>query len=196
MLPRDHFNHGFTLTARYNRRGYRFRISGSHNIRSEWEEWGMPGRDEFDSDTDSYQRWTASVGKTWHMPNFLKFGAEVEYLSGNRLDRFSKYEFGVFSDVTVHGYQSDKVKAEEVLATHLTYGFEIGELFRLDLVGDAAWATDPASGFEEEFLAGAGVVGTVAGPWQTLLNLDVGVAVAGPDDGFTAFLTVLKLFNR
>ncbi len=196
VLPRDHFNHGFTLAARYNRAGYRFRLRGSHNIRSEWEEWGLPGNDDFDPESDTYQRWSASLGKTWHLPNFLKFGVELEYLDGRRLDRFSKYEFGLFSDVTVRGYQSDKVKAEEALAAHLRYGFGLGELFRLELIGDAAWATDQASGFDQEFLAGVGVAGTVVGPWQTLVNLDVGVAVAGPDSGFTAFLTVLKLFKR
>ncbi len=196
VLPRDHFNHGFSLTGRYNRRGYRMRLGGSYNIRSEWREWGLPGNVDFDPDADTFTRWGASVGKTWHFPNFLKLGAELEYLNGGRLDRFSKYQFGLFSDVTVHGYQSDRVKAEEVLAAHLTYGFELGQLFRLDLVGDAAWATDRRSGLDQELLGGVGVAGTVVGPWQTVVNLDVGVAVAGPDSGFTAFLTVLKLFKR
>ncbi len=196
VVPRDHFDHGFSLTARYNRRGYRLRLNGNHHLRSEWRHWGLPGNADFDPESDSYTRWGASVGKTWHLPNFLKFGAELEYLSGERLDRFSKYQFGVFSDVTVHGYQSDRVKAEEVLAAHLTYGFELGQLFRIDLVGDAAWATDLASGLDREPLGGVGVAGTVVGPWQTVINLDVGVAVVGPDSGFTAFLTVLKLFGR
>ena len=33
------------------------------------------------------------------------------------------------------------------------------------------------------------------GPWQTIVNLDLGVAVAGPDDGVSLFLTFLKLFG-
>ena len=40
-----------------------------------------------------------------------------------------------------------------------------------------------------------GLVGTVVGPWQTLINLDLGAAVAGPDDGFVVFLAFLKLFR-
>jgi hypothetical protein len=196
VIPSDHFNHGLTLTARYNRRGYRFRLSGNYNLRSEWEPWGLPENEDFDPESDTYLLWGASLGKTWHFPKFMKFGLELEYLDGSRLDRFSKYEFGIFSDVTVRGYQSDKVRAEEVLATHLSYGFDIGQLFRLDLLGDVAWATDEVSGFDRELLAGAGVAGTIVGPWRTILNLDVGVAVAGPDSGVTAFLTVLKLFKR
>ncbi len=197
VLPENHFNHGFSIRGRYNRNGYRFRLGGTYHVRSDWEAWGLPENlDDFDPETDTYMRWGASLGKTWHLPNFFKFGAEVEYLDGSRLDRFSKYEFGVFSDTTVRGYQSDKVRAEEVFAAHLTYGFDVASLFRLNLVGDAAWATDAESGLDQELLAGVGVAGTVVGPWQTVINLDVGVAVAGPDDGVTAFLTILKLFNK
>ena len=123
------------------------------------------------------------------------FGAEIEYASGSDLDRFSKYGFGSFSDIRVHGYQTSKVRAEEVLAAHLTYGFDIGKVFRLDLVGDAAWATDETSGLDSELLGGVGVVGTVLGPWKTIINMDVGVAVTGPDDGFTALVAFLKLFD-
>ncbi|MEE8138114.1 MAG: hypothetical protein V3T81_04495, partial [Thermoanaerobaculia bacterium] len=194
-LPSDHLNHTFSLTGRYNRKGYRFRVGASHTLRDEWERWGLPGSTDFDPEDDRYTRWCLALGKTWHMPNFLKFGAELEYVDGSHLDRFSKYEFGFFSDVRVHGYQSDKVRAEKAWAAHLAYGFDIGQLFRLDLVGDVAWATDEAARLDQEFLAGVGLVGTVVGPWRTVLNLDLGAAVAGPDDGFSFFLAVLKLFR-
>ncbi len=196
VVPSDHLKHGFSVTGRYNRNGYRLRLGGTYNLRGQWDPWGLPGNTEFDPDSDTYLRWGAGVGKTWHLPNFLKFGAEIEYLDGSRLDRFSKYEFGVFSDVQIHGYQSDKVKAEEVLATHLSYGFDVAGAFRLNLVGDVAWATDQQSALDRELLAGAGIAGTVVGPWQTVINLDVGVAVAGPDSGFSLLLTVLKLFEK
>lgn len=194
-IPSDHLAHGLTLTGRYSRAGYRFRLAGSRHLRGEWEPWGFTGNPDFEADKDEFTRWNVGLGKTWHLPGFLKFGAEVEYVDGSNLDRFSKYEFGAFSNVRVHGYQSDKVRAEKALATHLTYGFDIGSVLRLDLVGDAAWATDEASGLDQELLAGLGVVGTLVGPWQTVINVDLGAAVAGPDDGFGLLLTVLKLFE-
>ena len=95
----------------------------------------------------------------------------------------------------MHGYQSNKVRADEVLATHLTYGFDIANIFRLDLVGDAAWATEEISGLDQELLGGVGVVGTFLGPWKTVVNADVGFAVTGPDDGFAAYIAFLKLFD-
>ncbi|OQC35776.1 MAG: hypothetical protein BWX64_02317 [Acidobacteria bacterium ADurb.Bin051] len=119
----------------------------------------------------------------------------MEYLGGSRLDRFSKYGFGIFGDSRVHGYQIGKIRAEEAVATHLSYGFEIGQLLRLDAVGDVAWATDRASGLHRETLAGVGVAGTFIGPWETIVNLDVGVPVAGPDSGLTVYIVFLKLFH-
>jgi hypothetical protein len=195
VLPTDHLSHDFTLIGRYNRKGYRFRFLGSHITRSKWEPWGLPGSNDFEEGDDQYNLWSAGVGKTWHFPKFLKLGMELEYVDGSNLDRFSKYEFGFFSDIRVHGYQSQKVRAEEAYAAHVTYGFDVGQVFRLDLVGDAAWATDSDNGLEQEFLGGLGIAGTVLGPWSTVINIDVGRAVAGPDDSFSAFIAVLKLFK-
>jgi hypothetical protein len=195
VLPVDHLNHTVSLTGRYNRKGYRFRLGGNYHVRDKWEPWGIPGNDDFDPDHETYTTWDVSLAKTWHFPRFLKFGVEFEYVDGSDLDRFSKYDFSFFSDTRVRGYQSGKVRAEEALAAHLAYGFDVGQLFRIDLLGDAAWATDQVAGLDRELLAGLGVAGTFVGPWRTVINLDVGVAVAGPDDGVTAFLAVLKLFQ-
>ncbi len=195
VAPSDNLNHTFSLAARYNRSGWRARLAGSHTLRDDWQPWGLPGNPGYDPAHKEYSRWNAALGKTWHLPKFMKFGIELEYLDGSDLDRFSKYDFGFFSDVTVRGYQSGKVRAEEALAAHLSYGFDVGSVFRLDLVGDAAWATDEDSGLDNELLAGIGLAGTVVGPWQTVINVDVGAALDGPDDGFTVFLAVLKLFE-
>ena len=191
VLPADHLSHSLGTTLRYTRSGYRLVLGGTWNRRGDWEPWGLDG---VNVTPDTYTLWNVGAAKTWHLPKFQKVGLSFEYVDGADLDRFSKYEFGFFSDVTVHGYQSDKVRAERAAAAHLSYGFELGQLFRIDLVGDAAWATDIASGLDNELLAGAGIVGTFIGPWGTVVNMDVGHALAGPDDGWSAFIAVLKLF--
>ena len=33
------------------------------------------------------------------------------------------------------------------------------------------------------------------GPWETIINLDIGTPIAGPDDGIVAYIVFLKLFN-
>ena len=191
VLPTDHLSHSLGTTLRYTRSGYRLVLGGAYNLRADWAPWGLGGAN---LTPDNYTLWNLGAAKTWHLPKFLKVGLALEYMDGADLDRFSKYEFGFFSDITVHGYQSDKVRAERAAAAHLSYGFELGEIFRVDLVFDAAWATDPASGLDRELLAGAGIVGAFIGPWGTLVNMDVGAALAGPDDGWSAYIAVLKLF--
>jgi len=194
VLPSDHFTHSFGIEAKYNRAGYNVRADARYSLRSEWEPWGLPGA-PFDPETEDYVRWGAAASKTFHLPKFTKFGLEVEYVDGERLDRFSKYGFGFFNDITVHGYQSDRVRAERAAALHASYGFEVGELFNLQLVADVASASDEESGLDNETLAGVGLTGTFVGPWETIVNVDVGTPVAGPDDGWVVFLAFLKLFD-
>lgn len=193
--PSDHLRHTVQLQGRYARSGYSLRLGGSYNRRSEWEPWGFTGNPEFREDHEDYLLWSATLAKTWHLPGFQKIGAELVYAGGEDLDRFSKYGFGFFGDTRVQGYQSNRVRAEELAAAHLSYGFEVGEFLRIDAVGDAAWATDEATGLQDELLAGVGLQGTFMGPWQTVVNLDVGVPVEGPDDGFVAYVVFLKLFE-
>ena len=190
-VPSDHFLHprarGATLAPSTGSRRAAF------NQRSTWEPWGLPNT--FDPATRDFERWGVRAAKSWYLPRFQRLGLEVDYLGGRDLDRFSKYQFGFFGASRVHGYQSGKVRAEKALATHLSYGVGVGEVVRLDLIGDAAWATDEASGLDRELLGGIGLAGSFMGPWQTVVQIDVGTPVAGPDSGFVAYLVFLKLFK-
>jgi hypothetical protein len=196
VVPADHLLHSFELEARYSRKGYRLSLAGSWNLRSEWEPWGLPGQvAAFDEETEDFLRWDVRLAKSWHLPRFQRLGIELDHVSGQDLDRFSKYQFGFFGASRVHGYSSSRVRAEEASLAHLSYGIGVGEVVRLDLVADGAWATDEESGLEDELLAGVGLAGSFMGPWQTVVQVDLGVPVAGPDDGFVAYLVFLKLFR-
>ena len=195
-IPTDHLIHSVEVEGRYSRNGYRLTVSGSFNQRDDWQPWGTPEQVEnFDPDTEEFIKYRVRVAKNWHLPKFRKFGAEIAWVGGENLDRFTKYEFGGFSSNQIHGYQSSRVRAEEALIAHLNYGLNIGEIFRLEGIFDIASATDESSGLEDELLAGIGVTGGFLGPWETLIQLDAGVAIEGPDDGFTVQLVFLKLFR-
>ncbi|HEY9422306.1 MAG TPA: hypothetical protein VIW92_12885 [Thermoanaerobaculia bacterium] len=193
--PSSNLTHSFALDASYARSGYRFSLTGSYSRRSEWDFWGLPGNPDYSEDKQDFLRWEARASKNWYLPSFQKVGLEFDYASGSDLDRFSKYQFGFFGGTRVHGYQSSRVRATDVLAAHGSYGFEVGQALRLEGVGDVAWATDEETGLDNELLAGLGIQGSFMGPWQTLVNLDLGVPVAGPDDGFVVYLVFLKLFR-
>lgn len=195
VLPSDNFLHSLELSANYARSGYRFSVAGSYSRRSKWDFWGLPENPDFSEEKQDFLRWEARASKNWYLPSFQKLGLEFDYSSGSDLDRFSKYQFGFFGGTRVHGYQSGRVRATEVFASHVSYGFEIGQAFRLEGIADAALATDEDTGLDRELLAGLGVQGTFIGPWQTIVNLDLGVPVAGPDDGFVLYLVFLKLFK-
>ncbi|HEY3571164.1 MAG TPA: hypothetical protein VGP73_24780 [Thermoanaerobaculia bacterium] len=195
VIPASNFTHSFSLSTSFARSGYQLQASGSYNLRSSWDFWGLPGNPDFDKTKKDFITWDAAASKNWYLPKFQKVGLEFDYASGSDLDRFSKYQFGFFGGTRVHGYQSNSVRATEVWAGHASYGFEIGEAFRLDGIADAAIATDKETGLDHELLAGVGVQGTFIGPWQTVVNMDVGTPVAGPDKGFVLYLVFLKLFK-
>lgn len=195
VLPEDNLTHSAEMGLTFARSGYRLAARGSFNRRSKWDFWGLPGSTDWLPEHKDFLRYELSASKNWYLPRFQKVGLEVNYSGGEDLDRFSKYQFGFFGGTRVHGFQSGKVRAEEVWAGHASYGFEIGQVFRLEGVADAALASDEVSGLDNELLAGLGLVGTFMGPWQTVVNLDVGVPVAGPEDGFVAYIVFLKLFK-
>jgi hypothetical protein len=193
--PSSTVTHVATLEGRYSRSGYQLNLAGSFHRRAEWDPWGFPDNPDYSPEKRDYEKWSASLSKSWYPRPFQRLGAELGYVGGSDLDRFSKYDFGFFGETRVHGYQNNRVRATEALNAHLSYGFGIGDTFRIDAVGDAAWATDDATGLDNELLAGVGIAGTFMGPWQTIVNLDLGVPVAGPDSGFSVYVVFLKLFH-
>lgn len=196
VLPQDTLTHTFQTELTYTRNGWRGRLAGSLNRRDDWAFWGLPGNTEFDLEQEEYTRWSVSLAKTWWLPKFTKLGVEVEHLNGSDLDRFSKFDFGLFGDADVAGYPNGLVRAEEADGLHVTYGLNLGEVFRVEVVGDAVWATDEVSGLDRELLAGIGFEGTLMGPWRTIVNFEIGFAVDGPSDDFAARIVFLKLLGN
>jgi hypothetical protein len=195
VLPSDNLLQSVAGNLSYSRGGYTLSGHYSYNMRSSWHAWGQPGNPDFSPADRDFTRWNLAATKNWYLPFFQKLGAEVDYLTGDHLDRFSKYEFGFFGGTRIHGYRSNAVRASEAVLGHLSYGFDFSDLFRVDTLFDAALATDKETGLRNTLLAGTGVAGSLMGPWQTLVTLDVGLPVAGPDHGFVLYLVFLKLFR-
>ncbi len=195
VIPSDNLTHSMELGTSFSRAGYGLSAAASYNRRSKWEFWGPAGNTDFSPDQKDFYRWEARASKNWYLPKFQKAGLEFDYAGGSDLDRFSKYQFGFFGGTRVHGYKSNSVRATKVYAGHASYGFGIGDAFHLEGIADAALATDKQNGLKNELLGGVGLQGTFVGPWQTVVNLDAGKAVKGPDHGFVLYLVFLKLFR-
>jgi len=192
-VPSDTFTFTPGIEFRYARRGWSFSASYDYNRRSEWEPWGNLA--EYDPDQKSFERFGASLGKSFYLPKFQRIGLDLNYLDGNRLDRFSKYELGFFGSQRVHGVESGSVRAEKAIIGHLSYGFVFSEQFRLEAFYDHALLDDEQAGYELEPFQGIGIAGQTIGPWGTLLRLDIGKTIGrNAQDGFVANVVFLKLF--
>jgi hypothetical protein len=195
VLPQSTLTHVLQTSLDYNRSGYRVTLAGDLNRRANWEFWGLPGNTEYSPDQQQYERWQINVAKTWWFSRFHKIGLVLEYLDSADTDRFSGYDFGIFGDSTVGGYPSGLVQAEEAVGAHLNGGINIFEIIRATAGIDAVWASNEATGLDNELLAGISVGGTVTLPWQLVMNFDAGYALTGPGKGDVAVrIFLLKLF--
>src|SRR5258708_17096956 len=101
-----------------------------------WGAWGNLAEDGPKQKT--FTNYGASVGKAFYLPKFQRLSIDVNYLDGQRLYRFSKYELGFFGAQRVHRVESGSRRAEKALMTHPSYGFFVSDKFRLEAVYDHA----------------------------------------------------------
>jgi hypothetical protein len=192
-LPSSTFTLSPGIEVRYARRGYTFGASYDYNTRTTWEPWGDPA--EFSDDQKNYTHFGASAGKSFFLPKFQRIGVDLNYVDGQHLDRFSKYELGFFGAHRVHGIQSGTVRAEQALIGHVSYGFVFSEQFRLETFYDHALIDDELAGYRREPFQGIGIAGQTIGPFGTLLRLDIGKSIGrNAQEGFVANIVFLKLF--
>jgi hypothetical protein len=195
VLPSNNVAQSAEFDANYARFGYTLAGNYSYSIRSSWRAWGAPGNPDYSPADRDFSRYGLALSKNWYLPWFQKIGAEVDYDAGDHLDRFSKYEFGYFGGTRIEGFRSNAVIASKAYLSHLSYGFDFGDVFRLDVLVDAALATDSESAMRNTLLGGTGLEGSIMGPWRSFITLNAGVPVAGPDHGFVLYLVFLKLFH-
>ncbi|MDQ3280549.1 MAG: hypothetical protein M3Q69_03970 [Acidobacteriota bacterium] len=193
VVPSDTFTFTPGIEVHYARRGWSFGASYDYNRRSKWAPWGNLA--EYDPEQQSFVRFGASLGKSFYLPKFQRIGVDLNYLDGQRLDRFSKYELGFFGSQRVHGVESGSVRAEKMILAHLSYGFVFSEQFRIEAFYDHALLDDTSAGWRRESMQGVGIAGQTIGPYGTLLRLDIGKTIGrNAQDGFVANIVFLKLF--
>ena len=133
--------------------------------------------------------------KAFYLPRFQRIGLDLNYLDGQRLDRFSKYELGFFGTQRIHGIKSGSVRAEKAIIGHLSYGFVFSDQFRLEAFYDHGLLDDTAAGYHREPFQGVGIAGQTVGPYGTLMRLDIGSTIGrNRQGGFVANVVLLKLF--
>jgi len=193
VTPSDTFVISPSMQAQYSRWGYTLAGNFDYSTRTKWEPWGFGN--EYDPEQKNFVRYGASFAKSFFLPKFQRVGFDLNYIGGERLDRFSKYELGNFGAQRIRGIESGTVRAETATLAHLSYGFVFSDLFRMEALYDHGWVTDKSAGLSREPFQGLGIAGQTVGPYGTLLRVDIGKTIGrNAQDGFVATLVFLKLF--
>jgi len=170
-VPATSVTNGFGAAWEYRRHGYSMVLNGTWFGRLGWREWG------FEPDGGSpatYARYSASLSRDFYFNVFHKVHLNGAWFGGRDLDRFAKYQFGMFDDTRIHGVPASGARFEELGMMRGSYSFNIFELYRLDLFIEQAWGRDRVLDPAWQPITGIGAAVNLRAKWNTILRVDAG----------------------
>ncbi len=157
----------------YRRGGYSAVVNGTWFAESRVARVGLAQPDRRHRLRD-YAKYSASLSRDFYFNVFHKVHLNGAWFGGRDLDRFAKYQFGMFDDTRIHGVPASGARFEELAMVRGSYSFNIFEQYRLDLFLEQAWGRDPALDAAWQPITGIGVAVNLRAPWSTILRVDVG----------------------
>jgi hypothetical protein len=205
VLPSDHTSLAGTAEFQFNRRGYTVTAAATTARRSDWDPWGLTDAStgefiasEYDPSQQSFYRWGVTAFKEWYLPKFQKLRAEANYLDGDNLDRFSRYEFSFFGDDRLNGFSGAGVKFDQGAVVRAGYTFNVFEAIQFSASLETARVRKDDDPTGTQAFSGLGLSGNLVGPWRTVISLSYGYGLQSdiPEiEGQHEFLLfVFKLF--
>ncbi len=202
VVPSDTFIHSPGIEWEFNRAAWTVTASGQRGYRTTWEPWGdttpltdpttdpkiaaafptspcgSPGSclAEFDTAQDDYDHYEFSVARQVFLPLFQKLRFEAAWQTGSRLDRFSEFQFSFFGN-RVRGFSGSGIRYDRGGIARAQYAFNIADVVRFEASLDYAYVRDSLTSDSFNRFTGFGVSGNLMGPWDSILQFDVGVAV-------------------
>jgi hypothetical protein len=170
--PVDTVTNGFGLGYEYRRGGYSLVLGGALYRRGSWRSWGTG--EEYDPDQRSYQKYSASLSKDVFFKAIHKVHLNAAYFGGHHLDRFSKYQFGMFDENKIRGVPSAGVRFGELSMFRGSYSLNLFDLYRLDLFFDQALGRTGEKGSKWESITGLGLGLNFKAPFGTLVRGEIG----------------------
>jgi hypothetical protein len=218
VIPTDTLVHSGRVEGEFNRAGWTATASARRSHRASWDPWGdlppaspeilaaFPGSAcdspgsclaDFDPDQDTYDRYLIAVAKQFFLPFFQKLRFETIWQTGSRLDRFSEFQFSYFGN-RVRGLSGSGVRFDRGGIARAQYAFNIADVLRFSASLDHARVKNSLISDEYQNFTGFGLSGTLMGPWRTLIQFDLGVAVQSDIDELKGeneiLIGFLKLF--
>lgn len=175
-VPPDTVTNGLGLTYEYKRGGYSFAAGGSRYRRGSWGPWGRAG--DYDPENRTYEKYSVSLSKDFFLSPLQKVHLNAAYYGGRNLDRFSRYQFGLFDENRVRGVPSAGVRFAELGMIRGSYSFNVFDQYRLDVFVDQAVGRnsdrDLASRDTWRAFTGLGIGVNFRAPWNTMFRGDIG----------------------
>ena len=178
VVPSSTVTHGVGGVWEYKRGGYSGIVSGTWHARTTWQPWGPAGGVE--STPRTYLKYAAHLSKDFFLSTFQKIHLNAAFFSGSRLDRFSRYQFGLFDDTRIHGVPGAGIRFDELGMLRGSYSFNIFDQYRFDVFVDQAWGSDRSAGAQWRPLTGFGAAVNLRAPFNTILRADIGKSLLPP----------------
>ena len=170
-VPASTITNGAGLSLELKRAGYSVTAGWTGYRRANWTPWGEDG--DYSPGDDAYAKHSIVASKTF-FTGFHKISLDGGYFGGRNLDRFSKYQFGLFDDHKVRGVPAGGVRFEELSMFRGAYSFNLLDLYRLDLFFDQAFGRDRDVSPDWRPITGVGAAFNLRGPKNTLLRGEFG----------------------
>ena len=190
--PADQVVHGARLSLDAQHAGWNASLWWNPAHRSGWRPWGDPGSNDYDPSHVDFQRYGLSVARSHVINPRVVAHLEAAWMSGEDLDRFSRYAFGTF-DNRLRGYPSALIRYDRggVLRTAVAWG--VSKLVRVDGFLDSAAVHDPGFGSGLRNYTGVGGAVEVPAVFGTLLALEWGYGFRGVNGDGTLGTQVFRL---
>jgi hypothetical protein len=178
QVPSSTTTNGVGGAYEYRRWGYSFVANGAWYKRAGWKPWGLKDAAAagggLEQPQSTYVRYSGSLSRDVYLGLFQKLHFNAAYFGGEHLDRFSRYQFGLFDDTRIHGVPASGLRFDDLAMVRGSYTFNIFEQYRIDLFLERAYGRDRAATRDWQSLTGTGVALNVRAPFGTILRADIG----------------------
>jgi undecaprenyl-diphosphatase len=148
--------------------------------RQRWPEWGRPGNPEFRPGATGFQRYGAELARSFVFSPRVVGRAELAWMGGRDLDRFSRFSFDGF-DNRLRGYPGAGLRYDHGAVLRTAASWNAWRRLRIDGFLDGAFVRDPGFGSSEKGYAGAGAGLETALPKGLLVAVEWGYGFQARD---------------
>jgi hypothetical protein len=172
VVPSSTVTNGLGGGYEFRRGGYSMTAAATWYDRVGWRDWGPAGG--LAGGSGRYAKYTASVSKDVYFKVFHKIHLNGAWFGGSHLDRFTRYQFGLFDDTKMHGVPASGIRFADLVMIRGSYSFNLLDQYRLDLFLEHAAGRETGASDPLEHITGLGTAFTSRAPWRTMLRVDIG----------------------